>query len=411
MIDTFEGFDDERSDDEDEDGEREFNNLQDTDEGCFSIRAITKRPHIDYFDTPSPVKRQRVSFEQDLKSLYVDRGLAQLRNHPLTTLTTLPKALDKLIVKGTTYHRLMKPVDDAETLAVRLSLTTIHDQVVHDHAEQLIECVLLSDHAWAFVTCVDAFVMNDLDIDDCAMQGTDEHAERAQALIIDKNLYGTKWKELVVKWGRMEFLVQAAFYGERANTKVYSFLGSSIPRAAVQTFDSQQFKVLVPLEPVETVASIRFLRTYTKKAAHYLWSFNSKRFAHQRYAPTHPLTLDRHNTRMKASIILARKFTAGDRDRAFELLESTQEFSKVSITSWNSRKTISDALKAMEASTPKSGLLLPLRVLAQLDILDGNATDVSISALYDKNLRDSLLKMYTPVMKNCNASTIEEYLK
>ncbi|KAI9322795.1 hypothetical protein BX666DRAFT_659699 [Dichotomocladium elegans] len=228
--------------------------------------------------------------------------------------------------------------------------------------------------------------------------------------------------------GSMEFLVQAAFYGERSNTRVQSYLGSSIPEAALQIIGSQQFQILVLLEPAETVASIRFLRTYTKKAAYFLWSFNSKRFANQQYAPTHPLTLDRHSTRIKANkkdksslaslvirIIVARKFTLGDRERAFELLEHTRVFSKVASTTWRSKKSIGDALDTLEFATPKSGLLLPLRLLAELDVLEAGATEVGISALYNKKLRDNLLKMYStciaPIMKKCNASTIEKYHK
>ena len=36
---------------------------------------------------------------------------------------------------------------------------------------------------------------------------TADDAECAQALVVDKSQYGTKWKELVIKWRHMEFLV------------------------------------------------------------------------------------------------------------------------------------------------------------------------------------------------------------
>lgn len=243
----------------------------------------------------------------------------------MSTYCQLPKSLDKLVEKGTAYYRLCERIDDDSLFSMFGSEESRINETVKSNAGRLVECVLLGERSWALIIHFDVFVQNNADIDDCALPKKSAYVERASGYVIDKNEYGAMWKEIVVRWGNMEFLALGGFCGERGSSARRPFLGSALPASVAAMLRCAKYEVLVPYEPVKAVSSVRFLRNYTKKVAGKPWSFGSKRFSREGFQPCHPLAVDRHTLRMNArskdkaslaslvlDIVIARKYTQED---------------------------------------------------------------------------------------------------
>lgn len=86
--------------------------------------------------------------------------------------------------------------------------------------------------------------------------------------------------------GHLELLALAGFFGFRGSSKMTPFVGSVKPKLNV--VDGQELNVMIPIEPVESVRSVRFLRRYDKLHSKRLWSVESKRYAYKGFRACHP---------------------------------------------------------------------------------------------------------------------------
>lgn len=59
------------------------------------------------------------------------------------------------------YHHLQEQIEDNSRLAFLLSREQQVDRVVQDCAEKLVECVLLGEKSWIFLTHFDVFLQDD----------------------------------------------------------------------------------------------------------------------------------------------------------------------------------------------------------------------------------------------------------
>lgn len=92
--------------------------------------------------------------------------------------------------------------------------------------------------------------------------------------------------------GHLELLALAGFFGFRGSSKMTPFVGSVKPKLNV--VDGQELNVMIPIEPVESVRSVRFLRRYDKLHSKRLWSVESRRYAYKGFRACHPLNYDGH---------------------------------------------------------------------------------------------------------------------
>ncbi|KAI7855025.1 hypothetical protein BDC45DRAFT_507559 [Circinella umbellata] len=242
----------------------------------------------------------------DLKRRYIDMGLAHLRNHPMNTLYKLPPGIDYLIQKDSVYYHLQDEVKDEVLYSRQINNQDSDiDNFINEHAAKLVECVLVSPEAWMMVTQLEAYVSNKPQTDDCAFKRRAESFSIVPtAHIIDKNRFKATWKDVVIRWGNLEFLVLAGFCGKRHSNMEKAFLGHSVSSEVTSLFigdnsnnNNKIFDVIVPVERVPYFQSTRYLRDYTKNAASKQWSYITKRFVRNNFEASHCLSIDAHQSR------------------------------------------------------------------------------------------------------------------
>lgn len=52
-----------------------------------------------------------------------------------------------------------------------------------------------------------------------------------EAVVIEKTQYRDRWNELVIRWGPVEYLVMAAYCGQRSSNEKQAFLGPVVPKS------------------------------------------------------------------------------------------------------------------------------------------------------------------------------------
>lgn len=335
----------------------------------------------------------------------------------------MPKALDKCIESNAYYYRLRKKIDDEPILAITGSDAEHIDEFMRDKSESLVECVLLGETSWIFVTHIDTYVQNDKYVDDCALPKTSKYDEQPTAVLVEKNEFRNSWREIVVRWGNLEFLVQAGFCGERGSNNRKAFLGSALSSTVSRILLDTEYDVIIRLVPPEVISSVRFLRNYCKSAASKTWSFESKRFATQGFRACHPLAVDRSQARKnlrykdKASLasyilqlVIEKTYTCQSRQKCLSILAKSLDLSHLKAEQWTNITTIGDALKMLpEKSTFIQPLNLINRIYKQLSNGPVDMNSFIMGQDFSKELLEIYKRCIYPTMRTCNANAIRSF--
>ncbi|KAL1928322.1 hypothetical protein VTP01DRAFT_2678 [Rhizomucor pusillus] len=308
-----------------------------TEPGEIFMFQILKRSHEDTHQTPTSVKRPVTEYKRALKILSIEAGLF---------------------------------IVDISISAVVLT--------------NLVEYVLLGETSWIFVTHIDTYIQNDKELDDCALPKTSKYDEQPTAVLVEKNEFRNSWREIVVQWGNLEFLVQAGFCRERGNNNRKAFLGSALSSVVSRILLDTEYDVIIRLLPPEVISSVRFLRNYCKSAASKTWSFESKRFAAQGFRACHPLAVDRSQARKtlrykdKANLasyilqlVIEKTYTCQSRQKCLSILAKSLDLSHLKAEQWTNITTMDDALKMLPK---KSTFIQPLNLINRIDKQLSNGT-------------------------------------
>lgn len=347
----------------------------------------------------------------------------------MNTLVKLPESLDKVVEKDSPYDTLKSKIEGNTLLSNLADPQAQYDAVVQEHAARPVECVLLGDYSWAFITHFDVFVRDGRGIDDCAQQKLSRYYEEPEGFLLNRG-GDTKgsYAQLVVRWGYLEFLVIAGYCGEIASTSRKAFCGSALPEPIVQILQlDKQFSVNVPVKPVRNAQGIRFLRDYTRLSACNLWSFESHRFVSNGvFRACHPLSISSFETNAVnksvasvASHILAiaasKVYRTEKRNIIMSLVLKTKVVRCLLEKPENSTLTLQNfrqIFDLVKANHPTDSLLKPLQLLVDLDnCLLGNVSSVNVTSVVQKqSFKSATLELYQdfvgPAIKSNNKRTI-----
>lgn len=218
-----------------------------------------------------------------------------------------------------------------------------------------------------------------------------------KAHLIDKNEFGTAWKEVIIRWGSLEILVIGGYSGEISSSTRKAFLGSALPKSIADLFTETEFSIFVPLQHLESIASVWHLRDYSKRASGKLWSYESKGFSVEKFRVCHPLAIDQHSTWWNkkepdaasvASFVLSlaakKTYSVDGRQKALGLLARTKDVKKLRMQDGSQPffQSLSIVSKLLKEQNPKSRLHCPLSLLWTLDQHLGTLETVILLTVY-----------------------------
>lgn len=205
------------------------------------------------------------------------------------------------------------------------------------------------------------------------------------------------------------------------------FFGPSCPKIYCKYSPASRIRGPSSQSP-SVITSQRHLRNYCKVDSAHLWSYSSQSFSIAGFCPTHPLAIDHHPAKTRAkykdkaslaslalNVVVSRHLTSDHRHTALTILEITKEFKHISTADWASVSTIGNALSIFERTVPNAGILHPLRILNQLDILPQSEHCRISHLLNNAKIREDIRTMYSqsiaPAIKSCNQKALKELVK
>ncbi|KAI9264336.1 hypothetical protein BDA99DRAFT_537048 [Phascolomyces articulosus] len=248
-------------------------------EGSSVAAKVLKRSIADLYATPEVLLKQMQGIKGDLKRRYID--MDKLRDHPMNTLYKLPPGLYYFIQKDSVYYQLQDEVKDRVLYSRQINNQDSDIESFFDeHAAKLVECVLVSPQAWMMVRQVEAYVSNNPQADDYALNNEQNvfnctHGSYYRQELFQRNMEGGGHS--VQGFG---VLVTSLLVGDDSNN-----------------INNKTFDVIVPVDQVLYFQSTRYLRDYTKNAAPKQRSYISKRFLRNNFETSHCLSIDTHPSR------------------------------------------------------------------------------------------------------------------
>ncbi|KAI7900363.1 uncharacterized protein BX663DRAFT_554248 [Cokeromyces recurvatus] len=211
--------------------------------------GLTKKDY-DAYEVPYEVEKAMVGVRKALMTQYITSGRAMLKRRRVSNPFYLDLLIKQNIVNKCSTYQLLSdknspPLDLSCLLTKPIDIASI-DNIIIPAGIKFIESIVCFRDNWLFITQVDAFVRNDLDIDPCAMDTKlINYPETPVARIIQKSYKRRTWHEVMFLYGRFEFLVTGGIYGNIHDSGLKSFLGAS-------------FKIKTPADEDSTTSSTLF---------------------------------------------------------------------------------------------------------------------------------------------------------
>ncbi|KAF1805834.1 hypothetical protein V8B55DRAFT_1062574 [Mucor lusitanicus] len=113
------------------------------------------------------------------------------------------------------------------------------------------------------------------------------------AVLLQKSNKRIAWHELVMMYGRLEFLVTGGFWWYKDSNSMNAFLGANIQVIvpAATTTSPIIYTLDPPLTDAQIIKEERLLQNYNRDGAIYKWSVRSYRFCLKGFTATNPLYL------------------------------------------------------------------------------------------------------------------------
>ncbi|KAI7857032.1 hypothetical protein BDC45DRAFT_532940 [Circinella umbellata] len=153
-----------------------------------SIAKAIPRIYTEYCDYPM------------IKTNMIEEGLLKPRNNILNTAICLPRALDKLVEKNQKYGELEDSLDDGGLLAYLPDPFIAVNEIVSENGKKLVECILLNDTHWIFVSHVEAYLRDGSGLDSCAHDKLETYYEQAEGSILTsgQGYSKTTWAQIII---------------------------------------------------------------------------------------------------------------------------------------------------------------------------------------------------------------------
>lgn len=86
------------------------------------------------------------------------------------------------------YHKLEGKAHVSTMLQFDPFRSIAIEDAIEQYASTLVECVLLGDKSWVFITHIDVFLQNDPTIDDCAYTKNNRYDKQSRAVKVQKTI-------------------------------------------------------------------------------------------------------------------------------------------------------------------------------------------------------------------------------
>ncbi|KAG1464952.1 hypothetical protein G6F56_004979 [Rhizopus delemar] len=287
--------------------------------------SLTKRDY-DAYEVPYEVEKALIGIRKALMKPYIENGLAKLKRRRVYNPFYLDLLIKRnLVSKSSTYQLLFNknspPLDISCLLNKPIDIASI-DNVIISAGRKFIESIVCFKDNWFFITQVDAFVRNAPDIDPCALDTKlIDYPETPAARIIQKSYKRSTWHEMVLLYGRFEFLVTGGIYGNIHDGCLKSFLGASLNVKTSIDEDEASPTIYILESPLSDniYREERLLQNYSRRAACYKWGIRSTRFAIKGFGTLNSLYIDTIPLERAGSLILRclayNKFTTTDQEQ------------------------------------------------------------------------------------------------
>jgi hypothetical protein len=352
------------------------------------------RKDYDDYEIPVQVERSLRAVKRTLMKPYIDSGQVKLKRQRISNPSYIDILIKRNIVNKSCVYRLL---DDkvAPPLALSCLITkpvnidSISDAITST-CSKFIESIIYFEDDWVFVTQLDAFVRNDPDIDPCALDTKlVGYPETPVAKVLSKSYKRSTWNEVVILYGRFEFLVTGGIYSNTKDHHLRSFLGSSFKIKSTIDEDCKT-SIYILGSPCDIHKEERLLQNYSRRAANYKWGLRSKRFMVKGFGTLNPLYTNITPLERAGSLVLKclayNEFTENDRELMLNhIYEATASYS-ISID----RGT--DDIMFLNSLQPLCNTKFKVIISAAIKLINGSKRSHKPQTVVDGTLATSVFK-------------------